>query len=280
MNPTQDSPYQYRPRSVVARLPAMELAANRLGLLEEEAFEAGAETGAVSATLAKYFPDCTFETRAPGKSPGPTVISFESLVNEDHRSQQSSGVRIVGGQPNIWVEEIDGRVNLVAVLREAGAMIEVETGRLLGMMKGQSELMPKSGKRKLTFTRRVTPGHFLASAGYISQDASREYINSHAAVLQSLSLALLFKMDPRLVFIDVFERAREDALMFTILGAMASRSGVDFTDRKELSEYAATYFELVTGEDVYYPNLHQVNALASYFAQHLRLNKRLSASAR
>lgn len=274
------SPYVYQPAAIVAGLPALEETARALGLLEQPSFDASIDPKALPAELMAFLPDCKFETRPPGGSMAPTVITFESLRSESHRMQSGSGCRMVAGKPTVWVEEMEGRVNIVDVLREFGALVEIETARLLNMMRGQSELTITSGKRALTFSRRVTPGHYLTSAGFMCQDPTREYINSYSAVLQSLSLALLTKVDPRMVFLDVFERAREDPMMFNILGALASRSGIDFTDRAELAEYAREYFELVVGDDVYFPNLHQINDLAAYFAKHLRLNIRMAGNGR
>lgn len=280
MNDATSSPYLYQPRQIVSQFPALSMAAKALGLLEEPAFDTSVSKSSLPVVIAAYLPECEFETRPPGESMGPTVITFESLVKDEHRQRGRSGFCRVAGRPTVWVEEIDGKVNMVDLLREFGVMAEIETRRLLTMMKGQSELSITVGKRTLTFSRHVTPGHYLGDAGFVSRDATREYINVYAAVLQSLSLALLLKVDPRFVFIDVFERAREDPLMFSILGALASRSGIDFTDRSELSEYASEYFELVVGEDVYFPNLHQINSYASYFAKHLRLNIRMTSSSR
>jgi len=285
MTATVTSPYEYQPGATAEQYPAISIAAAKLGLLEDASFDASADTAFVTETLAKYFPDCTFETRPPGKQMGASVISFESLVKDEHRHSQTSGVRMISGRSHVWVEEMEGKVNMVSVLREAGAMIEVETDRLLSMMRGKSQLVIPCNNKTYTFKRENTPGNYLKASGLVNHDATREYINGHAAVLQSLALALLLKLDPRLVFLDVFERSRNDPLMFSILCALASKSGVDFTDRRELSSYAAEYFELiekadVEGADVFQPNLQQVNELAAYFGRFIRLFLRQSATGR
>jgi hypothetical protein len=196
-------------------------------------------------------------------------------------------VRWMGGKANIWLECVSDQVNLVDVLREYGVVIESATTSLLSMMRGTKsitfELEPRNGKpaKRLEFSRKDTPGFYLESAGFKHQDHTRVYVNRHAATLQSLALALILDLDPRMVFIDVLEGATEqdNALTFKLLSALAYKSGMDMKDddaRKELSEYARIYcpLEVMTKEDNFYWNVQQVNRMAAYFASLLKFNAR------
>ncbi len=190
------------------------------------------------------------------------------------RPKGRSGIHFRRGKPIIYLECTEGHVNAVDVLREFGCMVEMVTTQLLSIMRGQSELTMRGNGRHFSFSRQVTPGHFLETAGFKSPDHSRQYVNLHAAALQSLALALLTRTDPRFVFLDILESAREDAMMLKLLSALAYRSNIDLQDRKELEDYASLYWSLAPGEGEYYCNIHQVNDAASYYARQLRSNVR------
>ena len=269
--------FTYRPRRLVAEYPALEAPAGELGLLEDNFFEADAVPTAepldgLPARLLEYFPDVRLVTIGKGEAISPKVVSFEELLQPRHQGR--SGTRLSQGQAHVHLECVAGEVSAVDLLREFGCVVEMVTARLLSMMRGQSDLVMRGRHRVLEFNRQVTPGHYLETAGFKFPDHSREYVNRHAAALQSLALALLTRTDPRYVFLDVLEAAREDAQMLKLLSALAFRSNIDFRERKELEDYANLYWKLVPGQHEYYCNVHQVNDAASYYARQLRAHVR------
>ena len=266
------STYTYRPKDLVAEYPALEAPARELGLLEEDVFATGVALDDLPKRLCTFLPEVRIEPMRPGERVAPKVVSLEDLL--EPRPRGRSGTRFRDGEPHIHLESIDGQVNVVDLLREFGCVVERVTTHLLTMMRGQSELTMRGNGRSFRFTRQATPGHFLETAGFKFPDHSREYVNRHAAVLQSLAIALLTRTDPRFVFLDVLEGARDDAMMLKLLSALAYRSNVDFRDRRELEDYASLYWSLVPGENEYYCNIHQVNDAASYYARRLRSHVR------
>ena len=265
----------YDPRKLVAEYPALEAPARELGLLDEDGPAASVTLDDLPKRLVDYFPDVRLIPLVKGEAIAPKVISFEDLLQPRH--QGGSGTRLSQGHAQVHLECVEGHVSVVDLLREFGCVVEMVTGRLLSMMRGQSDLVMRGRHRILEFNRQVTPGHYLETAGFKFPDHSREYVNRHAAALQSLALALLTRTDPRYVFIDVLEAARDDAQMLKLLSALAFRSNIDFRDRKELEDYANLYWRLVPGPNEYYCNVHQVNDAASYYARQLRAHVRALA---
>lgn len=264
--------YTYRPKDLVAEFPTLEAPARELGLLEEDVFATGVAIESLPRTLLGYFPDVRIETMKAGEAIARHVIAFEDLVKP--RPAGRSGTQFREGKVSIHLECVEGQVNAVDVLREFGCMVEMVTTSLLSVMRGQSDLTMRGNGRHLSFSRQVTPGFFLETAGFKFPDHSRGYVNRHAAALQSLAIALLMRTDPRWVFLDLLEASRDDAMMLKLLSALAYRSSIDFRDRKELEQYAHTYWRLVPGEAEYYCNVHQVNEAAAYYARQLRSNVR------
>jgi hypothetical protein len=265
----------HNPRQLVSTYPALEPPARELGLLDDDFIPAGVPIGELPARLLGFFPDVRLIPMKPGEAMAPNVISFEDLIQPRHQGR--SGTRLSNGKAEIHLEVTGGQVDAVDLLREFGCVVEMVTTRLLNLMRGQADLQVRGKGRSFRFSRQVTPGHFLESAGFKSPDHSREYVNRHAAVLQSLAIALLTGTDPRYVFVDVLEAAREDAMMLKLLSALSWRSNIDFRDRRELEDYASLYWKLVPGESEYYCNIHQVNDAASYYARQLRAHVRALA---
>lgn len=259
-------------RSLVSEYPALEAPARELGLLDEDLPQVGIPLDVLPARLLAYFPDVRLVPLQAGAGLAPNVISFEDLIQP--RPTGRSGTRFREGRVEVHLQVVDGDVDIVDLLREFGCVVEMVTTRLLALMHGQADLEVRGKNRRFRFSRQVTPGSFLETAGFKLPDHSREYVNRHAAALQALALALLTDTDPRYVFLDVLEAAREDAMMMKLLSALAFRSNIDFRDRKELQDYAHLYWKLVAGDNEYYCNVHQVNDAAAYYARQLRAHVR------
>ena len=269
--------YSYRPRLIVQEFPALEGPAKALGLLATESIDASIPILGLAKDLRAYFAEVVVEFKRPGETSPATVVSLERYSTSEAWGR--SGVRFREGKVAIHVEAREGFVNGADLLREFGCMVEMVTSKLLSVIRDQAQITVRgrdaAGRpRELQFERRRTPAYILESAGFKFQDTERGYVNRHAAILHSLGLAFLTRSDPRLVFIDVLECAKDDPLMMKILTALAYRSSIDFSDRKELEQYANDYWRLSLEDDSYYSNIQQVNDLGTYYAGHLRDNVR------
>jgi hypothetical protein len=276
--------FVYRPRDVVKQYPALAEPARELGLLEDEVFDAGMPSHGVPVLIAGYFPGCKIEARARAEATRHSnVIAFEAA------SAAATGnmTAISGGQvptswlsfaqevPHICLEEHDGRVNGVDLLREVGAMVEWQTARLLSMTKGSASIEIAAGGTTLVFKRENTPGVYLQKAGLIVRDSGYGLpLDRNAAVMQALSFTILLGQDPRYVFLDIFERARVDQQMLSMLTVLATRSGVDWSDRQVLTDYARMHYQLYERAQTHLANMQQVNDHASYFARHIQMHMR------
>jgi hypothetical protein len=228
------------------------------------------------AKLCTYFPEITIAPTPPKERAVARTNSLESFFDPATRGR--SGVRIEHGKPVIHLERVDAQVSAIDVLREFGCAVELVTTPLLTRLGKEAGRVVSSESRSLVLSRRGTPGYFLETAGFKAQDHSRAYVNRHAALLQSLAIALLTRTDLRFVLLDVLLAAREDPTMLKLLSALAFGSNVDFRDRRELEDYAGLYWRLVAGRDEHYCNIHQVNDAASYYARQLRLHVRSLAN--
>lgn len=269
--------YSYRPHLMVQDHPTLEKSARALGLLATETINASVPFMGLPKQLATFFPDVVLEFKKPGETVAATVVSLDRYSSSEARGR--SGVRFREGKVCIHLEVTDGMTNAADVLREFGCMVEMVTSKLLSVIRGQAEITvrgrdSRGRPREVQLSRSGTPAHILEAAGFNFQDTDRGYVNRHAAALHSLGLAFLTRTDPQLVFADILECAKTDALMDKLFTALARRSSVDFSDRKELEAYANDYWSLSAEEDSYYSNIQQVNSLGTYFAQRLRDNVR------
>lgn len=244
--------------------------AAQLGICDETTYDASIDAEKAQRLLRDAF-DVRVLLHAPAV---PNHGNVRGLVQE-----AESGVRYAAPEWTLWLRQLNGYVGAHDLLREAGMLVQMAVEQATGeRSSGRYDLEKTLGPMRtivgdVELTRENTPGYYVAAAGFLVRDEKRGYANRAAGAFCSLALALLWKLDTRLVFMDVLNHAtsQDDVVMGRLFTRFACSSGVMMTDQKELQTWAASMFRLNTKE--HWQNIAKVARLAQYFARSMRIER-------
>jgi hypothetical protein len=247
--------------------------AGNMGLLKEPVLDASIPTKRAVALLTRHF-DVSVTLSDPRAPVTGNLLAFPG-------PKERTGVRI-SDRCELWLEQVGEMVGLHDLLREAGMLVELQVYQAFGGERRRSENENGTTQPLSTivygtvFKRETTPGYYVGAVGLNTKDHKRGYANPSAGVFNAMALALLWKLDLRVVFLELLNRTidQEDPVLSRLINLLGMHSGVILEDQADLRNFAHAHYELSPGPENHYKNVSRVAALATFFAQRVLANVR------